>query len=69
MYSFCTETPLSSLGPKSSEMDRKTVETCSLVRGVHISAFYFHAKREKDYQSAKTSPCDGMGVHQYPRHG
>ena len=32
VYSFCTETPLSSVYPKSSEMDRKTVEVCSLVR-------------------------------------
>ena len=28
IYSFSAEMPLSSLGPKSSEIDRKTVETC-----------------------------------------
>ena len=72
--------PPSSLGPKSSEMDRKTVETSSLVRRVHISAC-FCEKRMSDstcqrwdhpdgYQrSAKTSHCDGTGVHQSPQHG
>ena len=37
IYSFLRRNAQpSSLGPKSSEMDRKTVETCSLVRRVHI---------------------------------
>ena len=36
IYSFCTETP-SSLGLKSSEMDRKKEEMCSLVKWVQIS--------------------------------
>ena len=72
--------PPSSMGtPKSSEMDRKTVEMHSLVRRVHISAC-FGEKRMSDStcqrwkrpsrllptKSAKTSLCDGMGVHQCP---
>ena len=70
-----------SLCPKSSEMDRKTVEPCSLVRWVHISACFWE-KRTSDStchrwkrpsrlfptKSAKTTLCDGMGVHQYPWH-
>ena len=51
------ESSPSSLGPKSSEMDLKTVETCSLVRLVHISTCVWenvglrllHAKDEKDH--------------------
>ena len=53
---FCAETPLSSLGLKLYEMDRKTVETCFLVRRVHVSACFgknghwiLHAKDEKDH--------------------
>ena len=38
IYKFCPETPPSSLGP---EMDRKTVETGSLVRRVLISACFW----------------------------
>ena len=38
---YYAETPPSSLGPESSEMDWKTVETCSLVRRVHISACFW----------------------------
>ena len=83
IYKFCTETLLSSLGPKSSEMDRKTVETCSLVRltwfhtfqlvfgknGERFCAKNDHPDQRKPVTNAKTSLCDGMGVHQCPGHG
>ena len=36
IYKFCAETAPSSLGPKSSEMDRKTVETWSDVSTFQI---------------------------------
>ena len=53
-------------GSKSSEMDRKTVETCSLVRRVHISACFLilRAKNEKDhpdcYQQKVQKPASVM---------
>ena len=40
IYTFCAEAPFSSLGPKLSVMDQKTVEMCSLVRGVEDDEFY-----------------------------
>ena len=82
IYEFCAEMPPSSLGLKSSDMDWKTVETCSLVRRVHISACFWEkqtldsmCQRRKrpsrllPRKSAKTSLCDGIGVHQCLRHG
>ena len=72
----------SSLGPESSEMDRKTVETCSLVRRVHIWACIWEKwmsdstcqrwkgpSRLLPTKSAKTSLFNGMGVQQCPWHG
>ena len=51
----------SSLGPKSSEMDRKTVELCSLVRRVHILACFLGKTNVGFYmpKMKKTSLCDG----------
>ena len=57
---FCSETLLSSVGPKSSEMDQETVETCSLVRRVYISACFWE-KWKSDSPCQKWSPT-GSGL-------
>lgn len=46
---FCAETPPSSLGPSSCQVEQKTVETC--IRQLHVSACFqengHHAKDPK----------------------
>ena len=67
IYSFCTQTLWQTRVCKC-KMDRKTVETCSLVRQVHIPACFgrriLHAKDEKDhpdcYQRKVQKPASVM---------
>ena len=69
-------------GAKVMRWTERQWQICSLVRRVHISACFGEKpmsdstcqrwKRQSRLlptKSAKTSLCDGMGVHQCPRHG
>jgi len=66
--------------PAHLRWTKKRVDTCSVVRGVHVSAAFGknwrlllqrweRASRSVIRERFKASVCDGMGVHQCPWHG
>ncbi len=71
-----------SLGQSSSQIVKKTVKMCAVVRWVHISTCFWVKKvlssqsqrpkrpsRLSSATDAKANVCHGMGVHQCKRHG
>jgi len=57
IYQLCTDTLLRSLNVSSSQMDKRTVDMCSVIRWVHVSAAFEKKTKKHDKDNTDNPGC------------